>query len=114
MTPCTSSMSNLVGLSPTSPGSLCWQRRCYSEEGYEAKENPSGRGLGTYTDTVHADLDLEANPDRAGFGRSGSAGACHVHVPERHGLMLEGLAPTLVVFLFNFFRVCLRTTRLLT
>jgi hypothetical protein len=66
-------------------------------------------GFGTYTDTIHADLDLEANPDRALFGRSGSAGASHVHGPERHGLMSGGLAPTLVVILFDFFRVRLRT-----
>ena len=64
--------------------------------------------FGTYTNTIHADLDLEANLDRALFGRSGSAGASHVHSPEHHGLLLGGLAPTLVVFLFDFFRVRLR------
>ena len=109
MTPYTSSVSNLVGLSLTSPASVWWQRRCYSEEGYEAKSEPLAGMFGTYTDTIRADLYLAANSDRARFGRSGGAGASHVHVLERHGLMLGVLAPTLVVFLFDFFRVRLHT-----
>ncbi len=62
----------------------------------------------TYTDTIRADLDLEANPDHAPVGRPSGASASHVYVPERHGLMLGGLEPTLVVFLFDIVRVHLR------